>query len=265
MDYLIKQYQQILKRDPTDIEIMMFAQANSEHCRHKIFKTHWQINEEEKNFSLFEMIKNTHQKNPQNTLVAYQDNAAVFVGQSDQYFTANPFHHQYERLQTKQHYVVKVETHNHPTGISPFPGAATGVGGEIRDEAATGRGAQSIAGLSGYAVANLRIPGNLKPWETDLNISPHLASALDIILQAPIGAAAFGNEFGRPNLCGYFRSFEYHLPEQNLLYGYFKPIMLAGGVGKILEENVHKKKLAGNQLIIVLGGPALLIGLGGGR
>jgi phosphoribosylformylglycinamidine synthase len=258
IDYLERAYR-ALGRDPTDAELTMFAQANSEHCRHKIFNGDWIIDGEKQPQSLFGMIRHTHAANPQGTVVAYADNAAVMEGRP-----ANRFHPRaadgvYARHPGLTHTVMKVETHNHPTAIAPFPGAATGAGGEIRDEGATGRGAKPKAGLVGYAVSHLRIPGHEQPWEgADPGKPARIVSALDIMLEAPIGAAAFNNEFGRPNLCGYFRSFEYQDR------GYHKPIMLAGGIGNIDAAHARKRGLEPGTLLIQLGGPGLLIGMGGG-
>ena len=247
-----------LGREPTDVELTMFAQANSEHCRHKIFNADWIIDGERQVQSLFGMIRHTHAANPQGTVLAYADNSAILEGKVAVRFYPN---HSlaYEGREEKTHTVVKVETHNHPTAISPFPGAATGAGGEIRDEGATGRGAKPKAGLVGYSVSHLRIPGFVQPWEKDDPGKPgRIASALDIMLEGPIGAASFNNEFGRPNLCGYFRSFEF----ENR--GYHKPIMLAGGLGSIQAAQSAKAPLAPGTLLVQLGGPGLLIGMGGG-
>jgi phosphoribosylformylglycinamidine synthase len=262
IDYLFAQYQP-LKRDPTDVELMMFAQANSEHCRHKIFNADWIINGEAQNNSLFGMIRTTHANNPKGTVIAYSDNAAVMEGNVIERFFpdangAYAFHTQ------RTHTLMKVETHNHPTAISPYAGAATGSGGEIRDEGATGRGAKPKAGLTGFSVSNLNIPGAIQPWEEKNNYGrpSRIASALQIMLDGPIGGAAFNNEFGRPNLTGYFRSFEQSFAGQ--VRGYHKPIMIAGGVGQISDAHTAKEKLSAGALFIQLGGPGLLIGLGGG-
>jgi phosphoribosylformylglycinamidine synthase len=257
VEYLEQAYRG-LGRDPTDAELTMFAQANSEHCRHKIFNADWIVDGERKSRSLFAMIRHTHAANPQGTVVAYADNAAVMEGGVARRFYPNE-NRIYEGKSELTHTVMKVETHNHPTAISPFPGAATGAGGEIRDEGATGRGAKPKAGLVGYSVSHLRIPGATHPWEaSDPGKPARIASALEIMLEAPIGAAAYNNEFGRPNLCGYFRSFEF----ENR--GYHKPIMLAGGVGNIRAEHAAKAPLAPGTLLVQLGGPGLRIGMGGG-
>lgn len=262
IDYLYQNYLS-LQRNPSDVELMMFAQANSEHCRHKIFNADWKIAGIPQEYSLFKMIKNTYQKNPEGVLVAYKDNAAVLTGSVAERFFSDPLTHEYQFHHEAIHIVAKVETHNHPTAIAPIPGAATGAGGEIRDEGATGRGAKPKAGLVGFSVSNLNIPEFLQPWELDNGKPTHFASALEIMLHAPIGAAAFNNEFGRPNLCGYFRTLELS-DNNNVLRGYHKPIMLAGGYGNIREQHIEKKALPLNAKIVVLGGPAMLIGLGGG-
>ncbi len=247
-----------LGRDPTDTELTMFAQANSEHCRHKIFNADWIIDGEKQPQSLFSMIRHTHAANPQGTVLAYADNAAILEGAQAQRFHPGEGG-VYARNTSLTHFVAKCETHNHPTAISPFPGAATGSGGEIRDEGATGRGAKPKAGLVGYTVSNLRIPGAPQPWEArDPGKPERIASALDIMLEGPIGAASFNNEFGRPNLCGYFRTFE------SGGWGYHKPIMLAGGVGNIAAQHSAKSGVPAGSLLIQLGGPGLLIGMGGG-
>jgi len=253
-------------RDPTDAELMMFAQANSEHCRHKIFNARWVIDGEEQPRSLFELIRTTHATNPHGVLSAYSDNAAVMEGGVAGHLHADPATGDYTSTIAPVHTLMKVETHNHPTAISPFPGAATGSGGELRDEGATGRGGRPKAGLTGFTVSNLAVPGWEQPWEADPVGRPdRIASALDIMLEGPIGAAAFNNEFGRPNICGYFRTFEQadaHTP--GAARGYHKPIMLAGGIGNIAEPDVAKADPPPGALVIVLGGPAMLIGLGGG-
>src|SRR5690606_24344178 len=253
-----------LGRDPSDVELMMFAQANSEHCRHKIFNASWTVDGEDKPLSLFRMIRNTHAQTPEHTLSAYSDNAAVVAGFEGRRFRPDPETAEYRAEPVSQTaFCIKVETHNHPTAISPYPGAATGVGGEIRDEGATGRGGRPKAGLAGFTVSHLRIPGLPQPWEQPRALNPRMAPALEIMLDGPIGAAAFNNEFGRPNLAGYFRSFE--LPaEDGFAWAYDKPIMLAGGLGAIDHGQVQKKKLRPGDAVIVLGGPAMLIGLGGG-
>ena len=268
--YLINTFQQ-LNRNPTDVELMMFAQVNSEHCRHKIFNAKWIIDGEEKKESLFDMIRYTHTIHPEQVLVAYKDNAAIVKGFSLESFFVNPNNHIYETKEEKCYTVLKVETHNYPTAMSPFAGAATGSGGEIRDEAATGRGAQSQAGLTGFSVSHLRIPNFLQPWEKSDSKPSSLASALDIMLQAPIGAAAFNNEFGRPNICGYFRTLEHPLLQETAdfkdkisRWGYHKPIMIAGGIGHIRESQIEKRSFNEGALLIIIGGPAMAIGLGGG-
>jgi phosphoribosylformylglycinamidine synthase len=265
IDYLVENFS-AMKRNPTDVELMMFAQANSEHCRHKIFNADWVIDGKEQKKSLFSMIRNTHQKNPGGVLSAYHDNSAVMKGNKAGRFFAEPFSHQYGYHEENIHILMKVETHNHPTAIAPFPGAATGSGGEIRDEGATGRGSKPKAGLCGYSVSNLKIPASPQPWETDFGKPGRIVSALDIMLEAPIGAAAFNNEFGRPNICGYFRTYEEKVSSfaGEEVRGYHKPIMLAGGLGNIRENHIDKNDIPPGAQIIVLGGPAMLIGLGGG-
>jgi phosphoribosylformylglycinamidine synthase len=249
-------------RDPTDAELTMFAQANSEHCRHKIFNADWIVDGEKKDQSLFAMIRHTHAVNPQGTVLAYSDNAAILEGSiAKRFFPGTDG--TYRSKEELTHYVAKCETHNHPTAISPFPGAATGAGGEIRDEGATGRGAKPKAGLVGYSVSNLRIPGMPQPWETqDYGRPGRIVPALQIMIDGPIGAAAFNNEFGRPNLTGYFRSFEQSVGGTQR--GYHKPIMLAGGVGNISAVNSFKNAFDEKTLLIQLGGPGMLIGMGGG-
>ncbi len=254
-------------QNPTDVELMMFAQVNSEHCRHKIFNADWIIDGKEQPRSLFSMIRETHRQNPTGTLVAYSDNAAVLEGAAEGgRFFPDPENHRYHTVVEHQPFVVKVETHNHPTAISPFPGAATGSGGEIRDEGATGRGGKPKAGITGFAVSNLRLPNAVQPWEDAEQKPERIASPLQIMLEGPLGGASFNNEFGRPALGGYFRSFEQQDPENvnRGLRGYHKPIMLAGGLGSIREQHVDKVELPEGALLIVLGGPAMLIGLGGG-
>lgn len=265
IDYLVKSFT-ALERNPVDIELMMFAQANSEHCRHKIFNADWIIDGEQQDASLFEMIRASHRASPDHVLSAYSDNAAVIQGFQTERFFAGTGTYDYAPHAEAAHLVIKVETHNHPTAISPFPGAATGSGGEIRDEGATGRGAKPKAGLCGFSVSNLRIPGYAQPWETDHGKPARIASALDIMLEGPLGAAAFNNEFGRPNLCGYFRTYEEQVPAGSgtEVRGYHKPIMLAGGCGLIRSEHVSKNDIPAGTPIVVLGGPAMLIGLGGG-
>jgi phosphoribosylformylglycinamidine synthase len=257
IEYLERAYRE-LGRDPTDAELTMFAQANSEHCRHKIFNADWIIDGERQPQSLFAMIRETHKRNPGGTVVAYADNAAVIEGRNARRFFPSR-DRVYGSHEEETHFVIKCETHNHPTAISPFPGASTGSGGEIRDEGATGRGAKPKAGLVGFSVSHLRIPGHVQPWEgSDPGKPGRIASALDIMIEGPIGAASFNNEFGRPNLCGYFRTFEL----ENR--GYHKPIMLAGGLGSICAQHDRKKDIPPGSLLIQLGGPGLLIGMGGG-
>ena len=265
IDYLVENFT-ALGRNPVDIELMMFAQANSEHCRHKIFNADWIIDGEPQDKSLFNMIRASHRASPEGVLSAYSDNAAVVEGFEVPRFFAAPENRAYSAHREAAHLVIKVETHNHPTAISPFAGAATGSGGEIRDEGATGRGAKPKAGLCGFSVSNLRIPGFEQPWETDHGKPARIVSALDIMVDGPLGAAAFNNEFGRPNLCGYFRTFEERVPAADgfELRGYHKPIMLAGGIGMIRDQHVHKNTIQPGTPIMVLGGPAMLIGLGGG-
>ncbi len=265
IDYLCENFA-TLGRNPVDIELMMFAQANSEHCRHKIFNADWVIDGAGQDGSLFSMIRESYRASPHGILSAYSDNAAVLKGFQAQRFFPEPNTHVYAAHDEPAHLVIKVETHNHPTAISPFPGAATGSGGEIRDEGATGRGAKPKAGLCGFSVSNLRLPGAVQPWETDHGKPERIAAALDIMIDGPLGAAAFNNEFGRPNLCGYFRTFEEQVAgaEGPELRGYHKPIMLAGGCGMIRAEHVEKGTMPAGTPIVVLGGPAMLIGLGGG-
>ena len=265
IDYLVESFT-AMERNPADIELMMFAQANSEHCRHKIFNADWKIDGEMKPASLFGMIKNTYQQNATGILSAYSDNSAVIEGFEAPRFYPHPETKAYQYHTGQTDILMKVETHNHPTAISPFPGAATGSGGEIRDEGATGRGSVPKAGLCGFSVSNLRIPQALQPWEVDHGKPARIVSALDIMLEGPIGAAAFNNEFGRPNLCGYFRTYEQQLsgPQGPEVRGYHKPIMLAGGVGNIQREHTHKQDIPAGAALVVLGGPAMLIGLGGG-
>ncbi|KAF9286611.1 hypothetical protein BGZ68_002749 [Mortierella alpina] len=257
-----------LARNPTDVELFMFAQVNSEHCRHKIFGADWTIDGEKKPNSLFGMIKNTHQLHPQYTLSAYSDNAAVLQGPKGTRFAPlAEDKNAYNLFEEEVHTVVKVETHNHPTAVSPFPGAATGSGGEIRDEGATGIGSKPKAGLTGFTVSNLLIPGHVQPWETDYGKPSHVASALDIMIQGPLGGAAFNNEFGRPAITGYFRTFLESVPSasgKDEIRGFHKPIMLAGGLGTIRPQHVHKNKIQPGAHLVVLGGPCMLIGLGGG-
>ena len=250
-------------RNPTDTELVMFGQVNSEHCRHKIFGAEFIIDGKKQPKSLFEMIKNTHKKRPQGTLSAYKDNSAVVEGFKTAVFAIDPKTNVYSFKSDTLDQLMKVETHNHPTAISPFPGAATGVGGEIRDEAATGQGSRSVAGLSGFMVSNLRIPGYPQPWErTFADFPTRLATPLQIMVDGPIGGAAFGNEFGRPQLCGFFRTYEGEIAGE--LRGYHKPIMLAGGMGVIRHGQVQKRPVKPGALIVQIGGPAMRIGLGGG-
>jgi len=265
IDYLTDSFTN-LGRNPTDVELMMFAQANSEHCRHKIFNASWTIDGEEQAKSLFSMIRNTHTLNPQGVLSAYSDNSSVLEGPTAQVFIRDANTHAYGYVEEEAHMLMKVETHNHPTAISPHPGAATGSGGEIRDEGATGRGSATKAGLTGFSVSHLKIPGFPQPWEADYGKPERIVSALDIMLEGPIGGAAFNNEFGRPNIAGYFRSFEQpsETGEANQYRGYHKPIMIAGGMGNIRPMLVDKQPIPAGSLIVILGGPAMLIGLGGG-
>ncbi len=305
IDYLVTAFT-TLGRDPNDIELMMFAQANSEHCRHKIFNASWDIDGQAQAKSLFQMIRNTYQLHSDGILSAYKDNSAVFAGTPGGRFYTDPKTNEYAAHPGDIHILCKVETHNHPTAISPFPGAATGSGGEIRDEGATGRGAKPKAGLTGFTVSNLRLPGAVQPWENDFGKPGRIVSALDIMIDGPLGGAAFNNEFGRPNINGYFRTFEAEVPAAAArlshaedaknaegsnskpsasgnsalsapprekipgtkpateLRGYHKPIMLAGGLGNIAPGHVKKGVIDPGDKLIVLGGPAMLIGLGGG-
>ena len=264
IDYLTDGFQ-ALGRNPTDVELMMFAQANSEHCRHKIFNADWTIDGIEQAQSLFSMIRNTADKSPAGILSAYHDNASVAIGSKAQVFIRNALTFEYSYVEEEAHLLMKVETHNHPTAISPFPGAATGSGGEIRDEGATGRGSATKAGLTGFSVSHLKIPEFPQPWEQENGKPERIASALAIMLEGPLGGAAFNNEFGRPNLTGYFRSFEQAAPgSSNEFKGYHKPIMIAGGMGNIRPMLIDKHPIPAGSLIIILGGPAMLIGLGGG-
>ena len=253
-----------LNRDPTDVELMMFAQANSEHCRHKIFNAQWQMDGQREADTLFGMIRHTSKVTPEGILSAYSDNAAVIEGPLAEVFLRHPDHQEYQYLKEPAHLLMKVETHNHPTAISPFPGAATGSGGEIRDEAATGRGSHTKAGLTGFSVSHLHIPDFQQPWEIQHGKPSRMASALEIMLEGPLGGAAFNNEFGRPNICGYFRTFEQADPDGPGLRGFHKPIMLAGGMGNIRPSQLGKHPIPEGAPIVVLGGPAMLIGLGGG-
>lgn len=265
IEYLMDNFGR-LQRNPTDVELVMFGQANSEHCRHKIFNASWVIDGTATDKSLFDMIRNTHALSPQGVLSAYRDNAAVVEGSRVRRFFADPLDGVYRHVDEPAHLVMKVETHNHPTAISPFPGAATGSGGEIRDEGATGRGAKPKAGLTGFSVSHLKIPGFEQPWEEDNGKPDRIASALDIMLDGPIGAAAYNNEFGRPAICGYFRTYEQRVASHSgqLVRGYHKPIMICGGVGNIRPGHVDKCDVPSGAKLIVLGGPAMLIGLGGG-
>ena len=282
VDYLVDAFTQ-LGRNPTDVELMMFAQANSEHCRHKIYNADWTIDGEPQDISLFGMIKNTHKLNPQGTIVAYSDNAAVMEGAVvERWHPRGPLtgSQHYGRSVELTHTLMKVETHNHPTAISPFPGASTGAGGEIRDEGATGRGARPKAGLAGFSVSNLQLPGAVQAWENardaaqptaERNPEQHfgaygrpdrIASPLQIMIDGPIGGAAFNNEFGRPNLGGYFRVYEQNVAGR--VRGYHKPIMIAGGIGSISDRHTHKLDLPPGTLLIQIGGPGMRIGMGGG-
>ncbi len=252
------------QRNPTDAELMMFSQVNSEHCRHKIFNASWTIDGEEFSESMFSMIRKTHESNPELTLAAYEDNSAVIKGHRASRFASSEKHQGYGYSTERAHIVFKAETHNHPTAISPFPGAATGAGGEIRDEGATGRGGKPKAGLCGYTVSHLRIPGFEQSWEDPLLAPDRIVSPLQIMLEAPIGAASFNNEFGRPNIGGYFRTFETLRQAGQTWYGYHKPIMFAAGLGNIRRRHIKKKKLKPGDVLVVIGGPAMLIGLGGG-
>lgn len=264
IDYLFENFNN-LQRNPNDIELMMFAQANSEHCRHKIFKADWIIDGQQQDISLFDMIRNTHDLHPEGVVKAYNDNSSVIEGARSHRFQVNMTDNHYGYEGEQQHILMKVETHNHPTAISPFPGAATGAGGEIRDEGATGRGSKPKAGLSGFTVSNLNIPGFEQPWEMPYGKPERMASAFEIMQDGPLGGAAFNNEFGRPNLCGYFRTYEVTMPSDDgfEVRGYHKPIMVAGGLGSIRPQHVEKQIMAPGTQLIVLGGPAMLIGLGG--
>ena len=261
IDYLVASFEE-LQRNPTDAELMMFAQANSEHCRHKIFNASWTIDGVDQPYSLFGMIRNTNQVGGDNVLSAYSDNAAVVTGTEGGRFYPDPVSKEYGYSQEPVHLLMKVETHNHPTAISPFSGAGTGSGGEIRDEGAVGRGSKPKVGLVGFTVSNLQIPNYQQPWEQDYGKPERIVSALDIMTEGPIGGAAFNNEFGRPNICGYFRTFEADFNGQRR--GYHKPIMIAGGYGNIREQHIDKPEFEPGAQLVVLGGPAMLIGLGGG-
>jgi len=265
VSYLVEQFTQ-LGRNPTDVELMMFAQVNSEHCRHKIFNADWIINGSSRDASLFGMIRSTHAAHPDGTLVAYADNSAVLEGSEAERFFPAGDRRAYVFVREPVNILCKVETHNHPTAISPFPGAATGAGGEIRDEGATGTGAKPKAGITGFSVSHLRIPGAMQPWEGAPHQPARIASPLQIMLEGPIGGASFNNEFGRPNIGGYFRTFEQLVTSGSGTQhrGYHKPIMLAGGLGNIRPRHTGKRSIPAGAHIIVLGGPAMLIGLGGG-
>ena len=264
IDYLAEAFRE-LHRDPVDAELMMFAQANSEHCRHKIFNAEWTLDGQVQPHSLFGMIRHTHEQAPDGVLSAYHDNAAVIEGHEAVRWLCAPDGRYAGHAETA-HIQIKVETHNHPTGISPFAGAATGAGGEIRDEGATGNGSKPKAGICGFSVSNLDLPALAQPWEQVIGRPSRLASALDVMLEGPIGAAAFNNEFGRPNLAGYFRTFCQTVERdgQQEVRGYHKPIMIAGGLGNIRTGNVDKQPVPAGAALVVLGGPAMLIGLGGG-
>lgn len=265
VDYLFDNFTKI-KRNPTDVELMMFAQANSEHCRHKIFNADWVIDGEAQTMSLFAMIRNTHKLNPGNTIVAYSDNSSIVAGQKTCETTKRFYpkaNGAYSYVEEEMHYLMKVETHNHPTAISPFAGAATGAGGEIRDEGATGSGSKPKAGLTGFSVSNLNVPNFTQPWEANSYGKPsRIASPLQVMIDGPLGGAAYNNEFGRPNIAGYFRTFE--LETNGEVRGYHKPIMLAGGIGNISAKHSFKNPIPAGAALIQLGGPAMLIGLGGG-
>ena len=263
IDYFLSAYQD-MGRDPTDVELMMFSVVNSEHCRHKIFNADWIVDGQRQEHSLFDMIRHTHATHPQGTVKAYSDNSGILQGYATPVFRPRTdAAHRYAYSDQQTHVLIKVETHNHPTAISPYPGASTGVGGEIRDEGAAGTGGWSQAGLCAFFTSHLRVPGFAQPWEKDHAEFPaRLATPLDIMTEGPIGGAAFGNEFGRPNILGIFRTTEdVHAGRYR---GYHKPIMVAGGVGLIDDEHVDKKEPQPGDHVIQLGGPAMLIGLGGG-
>jgi len=267
IDYLFDAFTRV-QRNPTDVELMMFAQANSEHCRHKIFNAEWTIDGVKQDKSLFQMIKNTHQLQPRGTIVAYSDNSAIMEGSEAMRFYPQGEGHAYAPATGLTHTLMKVETHNHPTAISPFPGASTGAGGEIRDEGATGRGAKPKAGLTGFTVSNLNIPGFEQAWENPAYGKPErIASPLQIMVDGPLGGAAFSNEFGRPVLGGYFRTYEQNVGKtalgDNTVFGYHKPIMIAGGIGNISAEHTHKDDIPVGSLLIQLGGPGMRIGMAG--
>src|SRR6201996_2992066 len=266
IDYLVREVT-VLRRNPTDVELYMFAQANSEHCDHKIFNGSWSIDGIQQDKSLFAMIRNPYAASHENVLSAYRDNAAVIRGGSALRYFPDPETNVFTAHDEEIDILLKVETHNHPTAISPWPGAATGAGGEIRDEGATGRGAKPKAGLCGFTVSNLNLPQSPQPWERTPSRPAHIASPLDIMFEGPLGAAAYNNEFGRPNLCGYFRTYEETVNQPDgtsATFGYHKPIMLAGGLGNIRTPHIEKRAIRPGDLLIVLGGPAMLIGLGGG-
>ena len=263
-EYLQVAYQN-LQRDPTDVELMMFAQANSEHCRHKIFNADWIVDQVPHSGSLFGMIRNTHRQiNGKGILSAYSDNAAVIAGPQIDRLSVDQASHQYAFAPEPAHILMKVETHNHPTAIAPFAGAATGAGGEIRDEGAVGRGSKPKAGLTGFTTSHLNLPELPQPWELTTGKPDHMVSALEIMLKGPIGAASFNNEFGRPAINGYFRTFEYQANPGEPVRGYHKPVMIAGGVGSVRDAHVHAEGFPEGTALVVLGGPAMLIGLGGG-
>lgn len=269
IEYLLKSYTEVLQRSPTDVELFMFAQVNSEHCRHKQFNADWTIDGMRKAKSLFGMIKNTHQQHPEHVVSAYSDNAAVFEGDKGSFWAPDYSTGIWRHSEETVHFLGKVETHNHPTAVSPYPGAATGSGGEIRDEGAVGRGSRPKAGLCGFNVSDLLIPDFRRPWESDVGKPAHIASSLDIMLEAPLGSAYFNNEFGRPCITGYFRTLLTEVPfeaGQKELRGYHKPIMIAGGVGTVRPQHALKDKglVQEGAHLLVLGGPAMLIGLGGG-
>ncbi|EIW83119.1 phosphoribosylformylglycinamidin [Coniophora puteana RWD-64-598 SS2] len=273
IDYLIDAFvsgSSPISRNPTDAELFMFAQVNSEHCRHKIFNASWTIDGAAKDKSLFQMIRNTEKVSPHGTISAYSDNAAVIEGpKSSRFSCSTSLSHMYSHTSEDMPILIKVETHNHPTAVSPYPGAATGSGGEIRDEGAVGRGSKPKAGLAGFTVSNLLIPGHEQPWETDFGRPAHIASALDIMIEGPLGASAFNNEFGRPALTGYFRTFSEAVPatedgQGEEIRGYHKPIMIAGGYGNVRPQFAKKTLISAGAKIVVLGGPGMLIGLGGG-
>ena len=282
IDYLVEAFTRA-KRNPTDVELMMFAQANSEHCRHKIFNADWVIDGQAQDKSLFQMIKNTHQLQPKGTIVAYSDNSSIMEGATVTRFYPRGAGHEYAASTELTHTLMKVETHNHPTAISPFQGASTGAGGEIRDEGATGRGAKPKAGLTGFTVSNLMIPGAERPWENAASVTTpfaqrapagaygkpeRIASPLQIMIDGPLGGAAFSNEFGRPVLGGYFRTYEQNVGRlsggaSDTVFGYHKPIMIAGGIGSIADQHTHKNDIPVGSLLIQLGGPGMRIGMGG--